>query len=541
MKSNAFYQKTDRIFLVALCVIFMLQLYRTRIGIGSADEQFYITLGWRLEQGDALFYDDWHIAQMIGFFIYPLVKLYRLIAGGNEGIVLGFRYFYILFNTLIGTAFYIRFRKYEIKAVFGALVLLLFSPFNFQALSYNSMAPSFLLLSILIYPFESNCFIRTIFSGFFYACAVLNTPYLLLLFLYATVITVFKKKWISHKKWLGLFIGASICMILFLILVLSRASITEILGSLSHLIDPSHSDNIFQLILKNGGRFLKAFHVFTVGFVCELWLALYAKKVESLRDKVLFINFIITLLAIIDICFVFPYQYDLGGYMLCLIPITIFGLTLLLIFDAELPLKTIFIVSLIHAGLISISSNVGPRTFSIALISACAVTMIFSFEHCKKKEAIFFESVVLGIFFFFKLTFNYLGDGDYTSMVEKGPLKGLKESPEIVEHIHKELEDIETINRMGSLKYAMLITNSPWEYLALEKRISTDSTYNYLWTRTEYISVQKAYEQIHNNKFPSYVYIEDDNMYEIQPMDIWIHDFKRLAVLNCGVVYIFGK
>ena len=45
-------------FLLVLALMFCLQLWKARRGMGSSDEHFYISLGWRLEQGDGLFTDD---------------------------------------------------------------------------------------------------------------------------------------------------------------------------------------------------------------------------------------------------------------------------------------------------------------------------------------------------------------------------------------------------------------------------------------------------------------------------------------------------
>ena len=67
------FKKEDLIFLICFLLIICIQCYKARLGVGSKDEHFYISLGYRFYKGDALFYDDWHIAQMIGFFITPIV------------------------------------------------------------------------------------------------------------------------------------------------------------------------------------------------------------------------------------------------------------------------------------------------------------------------------------------------------------------------------------------------------------------------------------------------------------------------------------
>ena len=90
-------KREDVLFLAIFLLILIVQLYKAKISIGSRDEHYYITVGYRFFQGCSYFEDEWGIAQMIGFFLSPLVALYRTIFGGNEGIVLGFRYYYVIF------------------------------------------------------------------------------------------------------------------------------------------------------------------------------------------------------------------------------------------------------------------------------------------------------------------------------------------------------------------------------------------------------------------------------------------------------------
>lgn len=67
----------------------------------NVDEGFYLTIPYRLTQGDALLADEWHVTQLVAMLVYPLVKMYLVIFKGTEGIYLAFRYLYVGF--LIGT------------------------------------------------------------------------------------------------------------------------------------------------------------------------------------------------------------------------------------------------------------------------------------------------------------------------------------------------------------------------------------------------------------------------------------------------------
>ena len=119
----------------------LLYLSRINMGMAEMDESFYLTIPLRLAQGDALLVDEWHVSQLAGFLIYPLMKVYLWVTGGNtEGIVLHFRYIYLVVQMTVTVIGYLCLRKREKwMAVIVNLVYALFTPFGIKALSYNTM------------------------------------------------------------------------------------------------------------------------------------------------------------------------------------------------------------------------------------------------------------------------------------------------------------------------------------------------------------------------------------------------------------------
>ena len=85
----------DLLYAGVFTAVLLVQLWKARQGMGYSDEQFYVTIGRRFATGDRMFADDWHIAQMIGFFLTPLYELYTAVHGGTDGILLGFRHYYV--------------------------------------------------------------------------------------------------------------------------------------------------------------------------------------------------------------------------------------------------------------------------------------------------------------------------------------------------------------------------------------------------------------------------------------------------------------
>lgn len=62
-----------------LCIFFLFQIHRVTMGRPSSDEQLYISVPFRLLQGDLLFVDDWHGTQLMFFLLIPIVKFYLII------------------------------------------------------------------------------------------------------------------------------------------------------------------------------------------------------------------------------------------------------------------------------------------------------------------------------------------------------------------------------------------------------------------------------------------------------------------------------
>ena len=100
----------DYLFVFLLVIVLFIQYWKATRGMGINDEHFYVAEGYRFYQGDSLISDDWHIAQLISIFLSPLVALFRQFSSNNNGIVLAFRHYYIVFVSIIGIAIYVRFR-----------------------------------------------------------------------------------------------------------------------------------------------------------------------------------------------------------------------------------------------------------------------------------------------------------------------------------------------------------------------------------------------------------------------------------------------
>ena len=520
-------------FLLVLALMFCLQLWKARRGMGSSDEHFYISLGWRLEQGDGLFADDWHIAQMISVFLYPLVHLYRLLFHSNTGIVLGFRVFYILFTSLVGAAVFFRYRSHGYRAVAAAALYMAFTPFNIQALSYNTMGPGFLILSFLLIDRQGKDRVRSILSGLVFSWAVLCTPYLALLYVGMIIVSLVRPYAVS-RRCAGFFtLGVAIAAGLFLVFVFSRADLSSVVYGLRHLIDPSHTTSLAVQIYKNLGRLYYGFGPLVVPMpVCLILSVLFRKKGEAEKKKLLTVSFWFTVLSILWLLLISRYQLEVGGFTVILVPAAIFFLNKMILFGTSFDVSAAMFLSIAYSIALFLSSNVGPRSFAGPLIIGIAFSALDLKPDERADEVLY--GLIIAVLILFKIINVYGGYSDFSVRIDEGPMAGLYDSSENVSGYEHRLSDIAFINRQTDCDYAYLITSNTWEYLALEKRIAANSTYMYFWEEDEYTACMDDYISSHPDRYPAYVYLDTENPYSMTSSDPWLSGGPVLKELSAG-------
>lgn len=245
-------ERTDLLFLCFLAVLALVLLWRCRFGFASNDEAFYLTIPYRLLQGDALLTEEWHLSQLSGFLLMPAVWIFITLTGGTEGILLFMRYLCIITQTAAAVFLYNRLKAFSrLGAAVAALGFVLFIPLSICALSYNSMGILFLTLSQVILITGKSC--RSYLpAGLCFAAAVLCCPYLLLVYGAYLLIVLGALVWsrirreavhpaLSVAGALWFTAGAAIAALLFTLFVLSRSSVSDILPCLKLMMnDPEH-------------------------------------------------------------------------------------------------------------------------------------------------------------------------------------------------------------------------------------------------------------------------------------------------------------
>ncbi len=190
-------QKTDYIFILVLFAGILFHLVSIFVPNISADESFYVTIPFRLINGDFLVQHEWHLSQFSSLFLYLPVYLWIKIKGSANGIILFLRFLYLLIHTTAASAVYIFFRKYKGWAIAATMMFYMHIPYSLYAVSYTSMLVIFLLLFTfcLLSIYNKPSAKLYILAGFFYGgCCVCNPALCLIFFAYILACALWIKR-----------------------------------------------------------------------------------------------------------------------------------------------------------------------------------------------------------------------------------------------------------------------------------------------------------------------------------------------------------
>lgn len=181
--------------------------------------------------------DDWHISQFSAPLQYPLFKLYYSFFG-TEGIILYFRYVYIVCQLAVSLFVFLRlYKQYGYTALAASVMYCHYLIMNTFAISYYTMSVmATIVICVLLFTGERTKKSELIAAGLFTGAAVLSEPLLALIyFAYAAAvfaIRIAKKKdppdeLLSVRSFLYITGGVFVSATAFFIFLFSRAGIRE--------------------------------------------------------------------------------------------------------------------------------------------------------------------------------------------------------------------------------------------------------------------------------------------------------------------------
>ncbi len=87
-------------FLIGMTVLLIFLIWRCFFGFANVDECFYLTIPYRICQGDKFLVHEWHMSQLSGLLLVPLMRVFFIFSDGTDGIVIVFRLFLLSFGGL---------------------------------------------------------------------------------------------------------------------------------------------------------------------------------------------------------------------------------------------------------------------------------------------------------------------------------------------------------------------------------------------------------------------------------------------------------
>ena len=247
--------RRDTGFIALLLLGVIVLCWRARFGFDTTyDEPFYLTISHRLLLGDALIADEWNVSQLSAVMNVPLIALYRLLTGGTDGLILFMRHAFIAVHAAVCVFFYRRTRSYGWASVLTCVIWLFFLPYRYLALSYNTWGMELLAVAgVWSATVKPGRRLPWFVMGILLALAVLCCPYLALLWpVYGIAVLLrrlLKKRMkgepqplLTGRAFLLVTLGCAVTAALFLLLVLSRASLSEVLAAIPCIFsDSAHS------------------------------------------------------------------------------------------------------------------------------------------------------------------------------------------------------------------------------------------------------------------------------------------------------------
>lgn len=536
------------IFYVLLASAVGFAIWKCFYGFGGSDESYYLTIPQRLLQGDALFRDEWNLAQMSGVLLMPFTAVYRLFAGSYEGVVLAARIYYVILHAVVTSVIYTRLRKYGYITMFGALLFFIFTPYDIMAYSYNTMALDLVVLTgVLLATANYEHKSPLIAAGVCFAGAVLCNPYLALGYvLYALCVVVhliIKKKEISFalkseafalKTFIWFTVGVVILAVLFLILVLSRESIGDVMNALPKMLeDPEH---VHTPLIDGIGRYFGYIYNFhpqfcygAIAYGVMAVVMVFDKKRKLHRSVYLILSALVTMYTLV---LTLP-TLIASGYNSIMFPMIFVGITSYVLCEKK-PRElfvTLFCLGILYSLVLSISSNQHFYCISMALAASNVASFVFLSQLMREMRetddnldyavALKYASIVIvtGLICFqsfCQLTVksnHCFWEGTSLDLlnttITAGPAKGIKTSSTKAQDYAKINSDIE-IAKKNVKGRVLMLTDKTWTYLAMDKQYGSYSP----WTGAENITKVetiltrlKSYYEFNPDKVPQFVYI----------------------------------
>lgn len=507
---------------------------------GATDELYYIATSYRFYQGDAMLVDDWNAAQMSGFLLLPFVHVYMLIMKTTEGIVLYFRFLYLIFKVLVTAFCMTKLKKYGAFGIAGISVYYFFSPQNLDSLSYNTIALGMVMMIGAVCLAEEKKKRDYYLCGIFLAMAILAQPFCILIYFAGAAVVAGKVltqkpagRWQPLKAYAFVTAGAFTMFVIFMLFVFSRASWHEVLENLHFILnDKNHNvtgvGGVVNLILKplkTGYHILKNYTALTIINTVYFLIVLAMKHSKKECADYLAYGSVLCLIFSCVAVMAAGRSFPENEFFL---PFIWFSLEeAVLIGKKKEKYKYICVwgLAVLTALAFCLSTDTGIISTSAGLCIAAvfSVVMLPNIITGEKPKIVGEKGLlVLGIgisicMFTMRMLCTWtdsLITGDYSHYIGKGPLKGTYTDEASYQRFYNIMSDLDRITYTED-DILFCGRNTPLAYLYSNMICGTMSTY---LLETDYERLEQYYT-LHPDKFPTVVYYYPWGSYPVTEQD----------------------
>ena len=515
------------IFLSCLAVF----LWRCFFSINYYDEPYGIAAIWRFFKGGAILAEDWHPSQQLtAWVLYPVYWFWYTVLGGNDGIMLGFRITYVVFQGIIACYCYYRLRKYNYFGAAAALLFMFSTHNNMTTLNYNTIGIGCMMVLVTTLFTEENYQRTTLFlCGVLAAVIVLAQPFTIFIFLLwglaVGISSIFKRKEslpqllrIDHFIYIGL--GAAFVLMLFLAVIFSRASGKELLtGIYFNLNDPEHRMDISYKVLKYFERFYR-YYKYQIVFIFVSILIGFFKKgriSDILRSACWCFSTGILIYYLI-------YHGWISDYVpidFLSVPMAFYGISVFAL-GRKKDWKLFFcwiLPALMYSFCVQLATDTGILAVSAATIIASAGGIILvcqaffteraylpmTFEKCIMGILVAVFLLQAGLLIRQRIIFTWWSAPvqECTEIVTQGPAKGIRTSVEDLVWYENALKEIDSLELTESDRL-LIFEHASWLYLYADVPVATYS----FWSVGEENFLDEYYE-VFPDKYPTVIYTSD--------------------------------
>lgn len=511
-------------FAIIMLIIVGFAILRLRWGMADIDETFYLSIPFRLVQGDALLVEEWNLSQLSALLLYPIMKGYLWLFKSTEGIIVAFRLIYVIFQTIVTIISYFIIRKENrVLAIIISTLWFLFTPFNIMALSYNTMGLMSLWLVILLEHFNAKKYLDVI-EGVLLAFCVLCNPYLVVVYFLFIVIALYR--YFKYKdieiiyKNIYITIGAGIVFLIFCFFVFSRASLEDILKNLDLILtSPAHEPKTIATFIEPVNIFINDFKVYTFLITISFMIGILKK---NLRKYCFYLTAIISMILCVYLA---VNMTNLHGYASIMIPLTPLGLIAFCYSKKnDWRLFKIWLVGIVYACCANLASNNGIYAIANACTVSSMISLMIIFKYLEantlkgEKIFVFGTIVILQLFSQIYIYGNHVfweeGPKALVSEIDQGPLKGVCTTEEKKEEYNRNYENLKYIkdNYARTEENILLFKEFPSGYLIVDNmRMGAYSAWLSDVAKDLNDERIQTYYEYHPQKTPQIIYIDEES------------------------------